>query len=97
MSCLINRNNKGKIISVKTPNGEDSQLFKAIHSNVFLGEAESSVNILSIAYSPQIEEMFINGGNTYSTGEPKLYLRSNKGKEFESVLLKICSFQRSLF
>lgn len=85
MSCLIDRNNEGKIIKVRTPQGEESQLFKAIHSNVFLGDAESSVNILSAAYSPEVGEVFSQGGNTYSTGEPRLFLTSSKGNEFESL------------
>lgn len=81
MSCLVNRNNEGKIINVKTPQGEDSKLFQAIHSNIFMGDAESSVKILSAAYSPEMEGRF----ESYDTGEPKLYLRSSVGNEFQDL------------
>lgn len=86
MSCIINRNNQGKIISVNTPSGEVSELFNELHSNVFLADPEVSVKIMSGVYTEEMESKYGKGKEeTYSTGEPKLYYRSTNNKEFDNL------------
>lgn len=82
MSCLINRNQEGLIVNVTTPTGEKSQLFEAIHSNPFMGDAETSLRIFSSAYSKAIKNSDVV---KYSNGEPKLYFKTPSGKVFDNI------------
>ena len=84
MACLVNRDN-GKIVSVETPDGKQSKLFKAIHSIPFLSGTETSLNAYKNAYSNKAEKMFEGAeSNVYDTGEPILYIRGKKG-QYDSV------------
>lgn len=86
MSCLINRNEKGNIIQVSTPEGNRSELFDKIHANVFLGDAETSVKLMTASLSPSIQKTFANTEeNKYSSGEPRLFYRGINGKTYESL------------
>jgi hypothetical protein len=86
MSCLLNRNENGAIVSVSTPQGAPSELFNAIHSNIFLGDAELSAKILSFAYSDSIQKTFENTDqNKYSSGEPMLYYRSKDNTVYSDL------------
>lgn len=86
MSCLLNRNENGAIVSVTTPQGAPSELFNAIHSNIFLGDTELSAKILAFAYSDSIQKTFENTEqNKYSSGEPVLYYRSKDNTTYTSV------------
>lgn len=84
MACLINRTKDGKINKVTTPTGQESKLFNAIHGNVFLADAETSVKILNNAYSEKVEKVFDN----------KSLLESKVDKAFEedpALLEKVTS------
>lgn len=82
MSCLINRNQNGLIVNVTTPTGEKSQLFEAIHSNPFMGDAETSLRIFSSAYSKALTKENVT---KYSTGEPKIFYKTSNGKVFDNI------------
>lgn len=86
MSCIFNRNPEGKVIEVLTPSGEKSELFSAIHNNVFLADVSTSVKILMNSYSPEILNRFEGAErNIYKNGEPILYLRSTNNKDYVSL------------
>lgn len=86
MSCLIERNAKGNIIQVSTPEGVRSELFDKIHANVFLGDAEVSVKLMTASLSESIQKTFANTDeNKYSSGEPRLFYRGVNGKTYESL------------
>ena len=86
MACQINRTKDGKINSVTTPTGEKSKLFEAIHSNIFLADADTSVKIYNNAYSPSVEKMFEGAtSNQYDTGEPQLFYTSTSNKEYDNL------------
>lgn len=86
MDCLVKRNTENQIVAVTTLDGQPSQLFAAIHNNIFLADAETSVSILNNAYTKQIKNLFKNNKLfTYRTGEPKLFYRSSKNTEFENL------------
>lgn len=86
MACLIERNNEGKINRVTTPSGERSQLFDAIHSNIFLADAGTSVKILQNAYTDKMQKTYDGAeSNVYETGEPKLFYQSNSNKEYDNL------------
>lgn len=86
MKCLINRNLAGKIVSVISPDGRESALFKAIHQNIFLADAETSVKIMMNAFTPQVSEIF-NGAQqyVYETGEPAVFYKSTNNREFDNL------------
>lgn len=86
MSCLISRTPNGAINRVTTPKGEDSKLFNEIHSNVFLADAETSVKILTNAYTESVQKTYDSAAkNTYDTGEPKLFYMSSKGVSYDNL------------
>jgi len=85
-SCLVTRNTEGKITEVKTPEGKPSQLFNAIHSIPFLGEAETSLRIFSNMYSKSIQDTFKDAkSNMFKNGEPKLFFKSPDNKIYNSL------------
>ncbi len=92
MACLIDRTEEGKINGVKTLSGAKSKLFEAIHSNIFLADAETSVKIYNNAFSKKVVDMFEGATtNKYDTGEPQLFYKSSTNKEYdnlEDLLLK---------
>ena len=71
MSCLINRNEKGQIVEVSTKEGGKSELFENIHNNPFLGSAEVSAKILSLAENVKTKDV-------YENGEPKLFYQAGE-------------------
>ena len=78
MSCQITRTTDGKINKVSTPNGSRSKLFDAIHSNIFMADADTSVKVLTNAYSSKVEKMFEGTDKyKYDTGEPQLFYKSD--------------------
>lgn len=85
MACIIKRNEEGKILDVQTPTGIKSELFAAVHSIPYLADTETSLSVFKNAYTDKVEKMFEKGGNTYNTGEPKLFFRSEAGKVYDSV------------
>ena len=86
MACQINRTKDGKINSVTTPTGAKSKLFEAIHGNVFLADAETSVKIYNNAYSQKVEKMFEGStANKYDTGEPQLFYKSPSNKVYDNL------------
>lgn len=85
-NCLIKRTGQGKIESVLTPQGQKSELFDAIHSNPFMGDVETSVNIFKSAYSKEVEDMFVDAKeNVYETKEPKLFYKSSTNRVFDDL------------
>lgn len=85
-SCLITRNQDGRITEVKTPTEQKSLLFDEVHGNLFLGDSESSAYLTSQAYTPEIEATFKDAKrNVYSTGEPKVFYRSSSNNMFEDI------------
>lgn len=86
MACLVKRNNEGKINKVATPTGQESKLFNAIHSNIFLADAETSVKVLNNAYSDKVGKIFENSEKyKYDTDEPQLFYQSTTGKEYDNL------------
>lgn len=86
MACLIGRNDAGKINKVTTPSGQRSQLFDAIHSNIFLADAGTSVKIYQNAYSEKVQKAFDGADkNVYETGEPQLFYQSPTNKEYDNL------------
>jgi hypothetical protein len=85
MYCLVKRNAKGNVTNVTTPQGDKSKLFEEINSNPFLGTPELSLRIFATAYNKDVQEN-IEDYQTYSTGEPKIVLKSSEtGKVFQDV------------
>ena len=85
-NCLVTRNTEGKITEVKTPEGRPSQLFNAIHSIPFLGEAETSLRIFSNMYSKSIQDTFKDAkNNMFRNGEPKLFFKAPDNKIYNSL------------
>jgi len=82
MNCLIQRNAEGNVVKVTTPEGKPSELFKAIHSNIYLGDADTSLRLMANAYSDKFEKQDLQ---KYETGEPKLFYKAPGGKEFETL------------
>ena len=79
MACLVKRK-KGKITSVKTEDGKESKLFRAIHSNPFLAGTETSLEVYKNVYSEEIQKDFEGATeNVYDTGEPMLYIQGKDG------------------
>ena len=86
MACQINRTKDGKINEVTTPTGAKSKLFEAIHSNIFLADAETSVKVYNNAYSEKVEKMFEGATtNKYDTGEPQLFYKSPSNKVYDNL------------
>jgi hypothetical protein len=86
MACQIHRTKDGKINNVTTPTGAKSKLFEAIHSNIFLADAETSVKIYNNAHSEKIEKMFEGAtSNKYDTGEPQLFYKSPSNKVYDNL------------
>lgn len=86
MACQIKRNSEGRITNVTTPNGAKSKLFEAIHGNIFLADTETSVKILTNAYSGKVEKMFEGADkNVYDTGEPQLFYKAESGVEYDNL------------
>ncbi len=86
MSCSIERNNQGKIVGVKTPQGEVSELFNNIHSNIFLADADLSVTLLNKVYTDEMDQKYgVGKNNTYDNGEPKLFYQTEDGSTFDNL------------
>jgi hypothetical protein len=86
MACLINRNQEGRITEVLTNDGQRSKLFDAIHSNIFLADAETSLKIYMNAYKDDVAKQFNESEiNKYDTGEPMLYYRSTNNTEYDNL------------
>lgn len=86
MSCIINRNTEGRVISVETPSGKKSELFNAIHGNMYMADSDTSVKVLSNIYTPKVESLFKGQEKyVYETGEPKLFYQDSKGREFSTL------------
>lgn len=86
MACQIKRTNNGLINRIETPTGERSQLFDAIHSNVFLADAETSLKIYNNAYSDKVKKTFESSDKyTYETGEPALFYKSSNNVEYDNL------------
>jgi hypothetical protein len=86
MACQINRTKDGKINSVTTPSGAKSKLFEAIHGNVFLADAETSIKVYNNMYSPKVEKIFEGEtANKYDTGEPQLFYKSPSNKVYDNL------------
>jgi len=86
MACRVERNNQGQIISVQTEDGQESQLFEAINSNIYFNSPEIALQIYSNAYSDEVKALYNSGSaNTYPTGEPKIYFRDLKGNTLEDL------------
>lgn len=86
MSCLFNTNLQGKITSVTAPNGDRSQLFDNIHSNIFMADPETSVRVMMNAFQPDIQNLFTNASRfVYNTGEPMIFYKSTNGREFDNL------------
>lgn len=86
MSCIVNRNKEGKIVSVNAKNGQSSELFKVMHGNIFMADADTSVKALSKVYTPQIEKMFEGAKrHVYDTGEPMVFYSNSRGGEYTSL------------
>lgn len=74
MACLIKRNGE-KIVSVKTPSGVESKLFRSIHSIPFLAGTDTSLEIYKNMYSDKVQKAFEGATeNVFDTGEPMLYI-----------------------
>lgn len=86
MSCLLNRNEEGRITSVQTKDGKTSQLFSNIRRNIFVPSAEAAAQLTviseSLLDSPNIKRKNVQ---EYSTGEPKLFYKTPKGSTTESL------------
>jgi hypothetical protein len=80
MNCLIQRNQEGNVVKVTTPKGEESKLFNAIHSNIYLADADTSLRVMANAYALPDKD-FVK----YDTEEPKLFYKAPGGKEFDSL------------
>lgn len=86
MACQINRTKDGKINSVTTPSGAKSELFDSIHGNIFLADADTSVKILTNAYSEKAMKMFEGADKyVYKSGEPQLFYKSESGVEYSNL------------
>lgn len=86
MACNVERDNTGKITSVKTDNGQDSKLFEELRSNIYFNSDEVALQIYSNAYSEDVKNTFNESSeNTYETGEPKVYFKDTKGNIVEDI------------
>lgn len=86
MACLINRNQEGRIVEVTTMDGQRSKLFDAIHSNVFLADAEISLKIYMNAFKDDVAKKFEEADtNKYDTGEPALFYKSASNNEYDNL------------
>jgi hypothetical protein len=88
MACILSRNSQGKIVSASTPQGQESKLFNAIHSNPFMADTETSAQVYANILTPGLEERYQNtkvGGITYDTGEPILFYQAENGKVYDSL------------
>ena len=85
-NCLATRNTEGKIIGATTPSGQQSELFKAVNSNVYFSNADKSLEMLSQVYTPEIDKLFKDSkNNTYASGEPKIFYKSSNGNIHEDI------------
>lgn len=94
MACNVKRNNQGEITSVRTEQGQESQLFEALNSNIYFNSPEIALQIYSNAYSDEIKELYSGSGNVgnlaYETGEPKIYFKDLEGnivEELEDIII----------
>ena len=77
MNCVFQKDKFGRILSVKTENGQDSELFKAAASQPF-NDMDMAANqvVLSMKWA---NELSTSPENRYPTGEPKLYFLTPVG------------------
>lgn len=86
MACQIQRTKDGKINKVTAPNGSRSKLFDAIHGNLFLADANTSVKIMNNAYAETIVKKFEGQDKyKYDTGEPQLFYKSPSNKVYDNL------------
>lgn len=86
MSCVVTRNPQGLITKVTTPSGENSQLFEAIHAIPFMADSDTSLNIFSNAYTKEVQERVESGDiKAYGNNEPKLFIQSSDGTQYEDI------------
>lgn len=86
MACNVERDDTGKILTVKTDNGQDSKLFEELRSNIYFNSDEVALQIYSNAYSEDVKNTFNESlKNTYETGEPKVYFKDTKGNIVEDI------------
>jgi hypothetical protein len=84
-SCLINRDAQGRITKVTTPEGQPSELFNEIHSNILLDNVDISAEIVSSIYSKEVADMFKGAQkNVYGTKEPKIFYKSALGDVYDT-------------
>lgn len=88
MACTIQRNREGKITSVETLNGMESQLFKEINSNAFMADTEISLSAYMNSHSKAVKDADLV---MMETGEPKLHYRTPDNKIHDSLEKAIIS------
>lgn len=81
MSCNVIRNANNTINSVLAENGEESELFKQVNTNLFLGGvSEASLNVFMALKSLDNNDIQKN-----VTEEPVMFFRNEKGEVFEDM------------
>jgi hypothetical protein len=86
MACQIKRTKDGKINKVIAPNGKESKLFNAIHGNIFLADADTSLKIYTNAYTNEVEKMYEGSDKyKYDNGEPQLFYKAQSNKEYDNL------------
>lgn len=84
-SCLIKKDARGKVTGVTTLDGQPSELFKEIHSNVLFDSPELSAEVVSSVYTKEISDLFKDAqSNAYATKEPKMFYKSSAGTVYDT-------------
>lgn len=101
MSCLVQRNNKGKITNILTKDGIPSQTFKAVYSNPFTGTTDTVYKIITNIYSDKVEKMYEGVSDERfvypETQEPRIYLKDSKGNLVEDIETSIIANNIGVF
>lgn len=92
MTCSVERNNKGKITSVKDSSGKESTLYSKISKNIFINSLETSLDIYKNIFSknfPIKSDIKRDKSTHYENGEPRLFYKygNTLTEDLEDVIL----------